>query len=85
MVKKTCAMNELVMITRIEPNSYVKNYEIPREYDLLLKVGRTRIKSIEHLNTVIEDYKERLQQNEKYVCLETTSGKVWLMLDQLFN
>jgi len=84
-VKKTCAMNELVMITRIEPNSYVKNYEIPREYDLLLKVGRTRIKSIEHLNTVIDDYKERLKQNEKYVCLETTSGKVWLMLDQLFN
>ena len=48
-------MQELVMITRIEPNSYVKNYEIPREYDLLQKVGCTRIKSIDQLNKIIEE------------------------------
>lgn len=84
-VKKTFAMEELVVITRIEPNSYVKNYEVPSEYDLLLKVGRTRIKGIDHLKTVIEDYKQRWKGNEKHVCLETSSGKVWLMLDQLFN
>ena len=71
------------MITRIAPNSYVNNYEIPKTFDLLIKVGRTRVKSIEHLNEIIQDYKQRQTQGEQYVCLETTSGKVWLMLDQL--
>ncbi len=82
-VKRTFGMQELVMITRIAPNSYVNNYEIPKTFDLLIKVGRTRVKSIEHLNEIIQDYKERQKQGEQYVCLETTSGKVWLMLDQL--
>jgi len=84
-VKQTYAMQELVLITRIEHNSYVKNYGIPKEFDLLIKVGRTRVKSIAHLQEIIEDYRVRWVDGEKHVCLETTSGKVWLMLDQLFE
>lgn len=84
-VKQTYAMQELVLITRIEHNSYVKNYGIPKEFDLLVKVGRTRVKSIAHLQEIIEDYRVRWVDGEKHVCLETTSGKVWLMLDQLFE
>tara|TARA_B100001250_G_scaffold193861_1_gene166620 strand:- start:1919 stop:3148 length:1230 start_codon:yes stop_codon:yes gene_type:complete len=84
-VKRTHGMQELVMITRIEPNSYVKNYEIPRTFDLLIKVGRTRVKGIEHLNEIISDYNVRWKSGEKYMCLETSSGKVWLMLDQMFE
>ena len=83
-VKRTYGMQELVMITRIEPNSYVNNYEIPKTFDLLTKVGRTRVKSIQHLNEIIEDYRTRWKNGEQYVCLETTSGKVWLMLGQMF-
>lgn len=83
-VKSTHGMQELVMITRIAPNSYVNNYEIPRTFDLLNKVGRTRVKSIKHLNEIIEDYRVRWNNGEQHVCLETSSGKVWLMLDQMF-
>lgn len=83
-VRRTHGMEELVMITRIAPNSYVNNYEIPRAFDLVMKVGRTKVKSIKHLNEIIEDYRVRWKNGEQHMCLETSSGKVWLMLDQMF-
>ena len=48
-VTATKAMEETVVISKIDPNSYIASLEFPQEYDRVIAVNRTKIDSMKTL------------------------------------
>ena len=83
-IKLSKCMEEVVIISHIQPRSYVSNLELPLEYDVVLKVGRYPVKNMQKLKKLLENVKIRwLAGEQKRVCLTTTSGAVWLTLAKM--
>ena len=72
-VKNTKSMQEIVIISKINPNSFIASIETPEAYDQVISI-RTKIKSIKDLKKAIEDIKRMHKEGEKYDSY-TTSGK----------
>ena len=85
LVRKTHSAEEIVIITKIDPNSYVASFENPAEYDQLIRINRTKIKSIEHLRTVVEDVRTMQANGEKYFSITTSSGEMWFTIDKVLG
>lgn len=84
-VRNTNSTQEIVVITKIDPNSYVASYEHPKEYDQVLSVNRKTIKSMKHLKDAIQDIYTMRDNGEKYFSIKTSSGEMWFALDKVLT
>lgn len=83
-LKKTKCMKELVIITHIEPRSYVNNLEVNAEFNIIEKIGRYKVKDMDHCIKLFEAVKKRWKRGEqKRICIGTNSGDIWLTLSLL--
>lgn len=83
-LKKTKCMKELVIITHIEPRSYVNNLEVDAEFSIIEKVGRYKVNDMDHCIKLLEAVKTRWKRGEqKRICIGTNSGDIWLTLGLL--
>lgn len=72
----TKSMEEVVVISKIDPNSYVSSLEYPQEYDRIIAVNRTKIDSMKTLKESFEGVTRMAAEGEKYFSIETSSGKM---------
>lgn len=84
-VKKTKSMEEIVIISKIDPNSYIASIETPEIYDQVISINRTKIKCIKDLKRAIDDIKRMYKEGEKYFNLHTTSGNMWFTINKVLS
>ena len=84
-VKNTKSMQEIVIISKINPNSFIASIETPEAYDQVISINRTKIKSIKDLKKAIEDIKRMHKEGEKYFNLHTTSGNMWFTISKVLS
>ena len=82
-VTNTKSMEETVIISKIEPNSYIASLEIPEVFDRVISVNRTKIKSMKDMRKAIDDINRMKQEGEKYFNLHTTSGNMWFTINKV--
>ena len=80
---KHSKLREVVILTYVEKHGYVSNFKILKRYDIITKVDGTRIKSIEHLRSLIRDLGMKYRAGQTTVCIETTERTLWLSLKEL--
>ena len=81
----TKSMVETVVISKINPNSYVASLEYPQEYDRVISVNRTKIDSMKTLQEAFMGVKRMAAEGEKYFSLETSSGKMHFCIDKVLK
>ena len=84
-VTETKSMQEIVVISKIDPNSYVASLEFPQEYDRVISVNRTKIDSIKALKKALAAVKRMQKEGEKYFSIETNSGKMHFCIDKVLT
>ena len=85
-LKRTRCLKETVVVSYVKPGSYLSSLELPQEFDVVSKIGRCRVRGMEHCRELLEDVRVRwLAGEQKRVCLQTSSGDVWLNLDQMWT
>ena len=84
-VRETNNLEEIVIITKIDPNSYVASFEHPKEYDRVLSINRKKIKSMEHLKAAVQDVKRMRDSGEKYFSIKTSSGEMWFSIEKVLT
>lgn len=84
-VKNTRSMQEIVIISKIDPNSFIASIETPEAYDQVLSINRTKIKSIKDLKKAVADVKRMHKEGEKYFNLNTTSGNMWFTINKVIS
>lgn len=85
LVRRTKGAEEIVIITKIDPNSYVASFENPSEYDQLIRINRTKIKSIDHLRKALADLQRMRDSGEKYFSMTTSSGEMWFTISKVLG
>jgi hypothetical protein len=81
----TKSMEETVVISKIDPNSYVASLEFPQEYDRVIAVNRTKIDSMKTLKEAFTSVKRMQKEGEKYFSIETSSGKMHFCIDKVLK
>jgi len=81
----TKSMEETVVISKINPNSYVASLEYPAEYDRVIAVNRTKIDSMKTLKKAFASVTRMQKEGEKYFSLETSSGKMHFCIDKVLK
>jgi len=81
----TKSMEETVVISKINPNSYVASLEYPQEYDRVIAVNRTKIDSMKTLKEAFMGVKRMQKEGEKFFSIETSSGKMWFAIDKVLK
>lgn len=84
-VKNTHSAQEVVIITKIDPNSCVASYEKPEEYDRVISVNRNNIKSMKDLKNAVENIHIMKDNGEKYFSIKTTSGEMWFTINKVLT
>lgn len=84
-VKKTKSMEEIVIISKIDPNSYIASIETPEAYDQVISINRTKIKCMKDLKKAVDDIKRMYKEGEKYFNLHTTSGNMWFTISKVVS
>lgn len=84
-VSATKSMEETCVISKIDPNSYVASLEYPQEYDRVIAVNRTKIKSMKDLKKSLAAVKRMRADGEKYFSIETSSGKMHFCIDKVLT
>ena len=84
-VTETKSMEETVVISKIDPNSYVASLEYPQEYDRVIAVNRTKIDSMKTLKEAFMGVKRMQKEGEKFFSIETSSGKMWFAIDKVLK
>lgn len=82
-VTATKSMEEIVIISKIDPNSYIASLEMPEEYDRVISINRTKIKSMNDLQKAIDDIERMKAEGEKYFNLHTSSGNMWYTINKV--
>lgn len=83
-LKQTKCMKELIIITHVEPRSYVNHLEVDAEFNIIHKIGRRKVKNMEHCIELMEDIKRRWENgDQKRICIGTNKGDIWLTLGLL--
>lgn len=83
--RNTKSIKEILVITKINPASHVASFEVPEEYDQVLKIGRNNIDSMKDLRKAIADVKRMHKSGEKYFSLKTSSGTMWFNLNKILS
>ena len=84
-VTATKSMEETVVISKIDPNSYVASLEYPQEYDRVISINRKKISCMEDLKSAFMGVKRMAAEGEKYFSLETSSGKMHFCIDKVLK
>lgn len=85
-VRNTKSVEEIVIITSIDPNSYVASYEYPKEYDRVISINRRKIKSMHHLAEAVEELgRLHRTRSAKYFSIKTSSGEMWFDLNKVLT
>ena len=83
-LKQTKCMKELVIITHVQPRSYVNNLEVNAEFRIVEKIGRYQVKDMQNCIKLLEAVRQRWERGEqKRICIGTNSGDIWLTLGLL--
>ena len=83
-LKKTKCMQELIIITHVKPRSYVNHLEVNAEFNIIHRIGRRKVKDMNHCIELMEDVKKRWEDgDQKRICIGTNKGDVWLTLGLL--
>ena len=81
----TKSMKEIVVISKIDPNSYVSSFEKPEEYDELISINRTKIKGMDDVKKACDAVKQMHKDGEKYFSMKTTSGEMWFTISKVLT
>jgi len=84
-VGSTKSMQEIVVISKIDPNSYIASLEIPQAFDRVISINRKKINSIKTMKKVIAELKRMQKDGEKYFNMETSSGIMWFSLNKVLT
>lgn len=85
-VRRSKSMKEIVVISKIDQTSHVARYGYPREFDMVLKVGRSTVKDMAHLVRLLENMRTSWEAGtQKYVKIKTSSGTMEFCLDFLYT
>ena len=84
-VKNTKSMQEIVIISKIDPNSFIASIETPEPYDQVISINRTKIRNIQDLKKAVDDIKRMHKEGEKYFNLHTTSGNMWFTISKVLS
>ncbi len=84
-VTATKSMGETVVISKIDPNSYLASLEFPQEYDRVISVNRTKITCMEDLKSAFESVMRMQKEGEKFFSIETSSGKMHFCIDKVLK
>lgn len=85
LVDQTKGMREIVIISKIDPNSYVASFETPEEFDELLRINRTTIKCMEDVTKACDAVRQMGKAGEKYFSMQTSSGVMWFTIDKVLT
>ena len=81
----TKSMEEVVVISKIDPNSYVASLEFPQEYDRIIAVNRTKITCMKDLKEAFASVTRMQKEGEKYFSIETSSGKMHFCINKVLK
>ncbi len=79
------SMREIVVISKIDPNSYVASFEKPEEYDEVISINRTKIKGMDDVKKACDAIKQMQKDGEKYFSMKTTSGEMWFTINKVLT
>ena len=85
LVEQSKGMREIVVISKIDPNSYVASFENPEEFDELQRINRTAIKSMKDVKKACDDVRQMGKDGEKYFSMQTSSGVMWFTIDKVLT
>ena len=78
-------MREIVVISKIDPNSYVASFEKPEEYDELISINRTKIKCMDDVEKACDTVRQMRKDGEKYFSMKTSSGEMWFTIHKVLT
>lgn len=81
-VKESMHMKSIVVCTHIPGQTYISNQRKLRPFDMLLKINKTKIKDVTHMQEVLVDLAKNINTN-RYVMFETKRGKVYFDLERV--
>jgi len=85
-LRQTDCMKEMVIISYVTPGSYISNMEVPLEFALVRKIGRTAVRDMAHCKALLADVTHRWRTGlQQRVCLTTNAGAIWLTLDKMLD
>lgn len=84
-IEMSKSMKELVVISKIDPNSYVASFEKPEEYDELISINRTKIKGMDDVKKACDAVRQMQKDGEKYFSMKTTSGEMWFTISRVLT
>ena len=84
-IEMSKSMREIVVISKIDPNSYVASFEKPEEYDELISINRTKIKGMDDVKKACDAVKQMQKDGEKYFSMKTTSGEMWFTISKVLT
>lgn len=85
-MKRTNCMEEIIIVTHVKPRSYVSNMDVSLEFKVIEKIGRYKVKNMQHCITLLDSVRKRWERGEQErVCLGTTGGDIWLTLDHIYR
>ena len=84
-IEQTKSTREIVVISKIDPNSYVASFEKPEEYDELISINRTKIKGMDDVKKACDAVKQMQKDGEKYFSMKTTSGEMWFTIGKVLS
>lgn len=84
-IEMTKSIKEMVVISKIDPNSYVASLEKPEEYDELISINRTKIKGMDDVKKACDAVKQMHKGGEKYFSMRTSSGEMWFTISKVLT
>jgi S1-C subfamily serine protease len=85
LVEQSKSTKEIVIISKIDPNSYVASFEKPEEFDELISINRTKVKSMKDVQKACEAVRQMQKDGEKYFSMKTTSGEMWFTISKVLT
>ena len=85
LIEQSKSMREIVVISKINPNSYVASFEKPEEYDELISINRTKIKCMDDVKKACDAVRQMKSDGEKYFNMKTTSGEMWFTISKVLT
>ena len=85
LVEQTKNTREIIIISKIDPNSYIASLEKPEEFDELISINRTKIKCMEDVVKACSAIRQMQKDGEKFFSMKTTSGEMWFTINKVLT
>ena len=85
LVEQTKSMREIVIISKIDPNSYIASFEKPEEFDEVISINRTKIKCMDDVIKACATVRQMQKDGEKFFSMKTTSGEMWFTINKVLT